>query len=108
MIIAHENDHLSPVLHATRAIVFMGTPHRGSAIAAAVKPIAALMNVWLDVSMTSALIGSMRSDLIDLLKRDSDKLDDINDAFRQRARNIIILSFYETLNYPRLSQLVRS
>ncbi|OQU97568.1 Ankyrin repeat-containing protein [Cladophialophora immunda] len=64
MIMAHEFDYFADVLRATRLIVFMGTPHRGSQIAATLAPLATFTNFWLDISYASAFAGSMRTDLI--------------------------------------------
>lgn len=108
MILAHENDYFSDVLRATRMIVFMGTPHRGSQIAMALGPLASFANFWLDISFTSLFVGSMRTDLIQLLSRDSAKLDEINESFKQRAKGMTIISCYERVKPPGCSSLVRS
>ncbi|KEF58153.1 uncharacterized protein A1O9_06077 [Exophiala aquamarina CBS 119918] len=106
MISAHENDYFSNVLRATRMVVFMGTPHRGSQIAAALGPLAAFANFWLDISFTSLFVGSMRTDLIRLLSRDSAKLDEINESFKQRAKGMTVISCYERVKPPGSSSLV--
>src|SRR5438876_1449824 len=107
MIMAHEFDHFADALSATRLIVFMGTPHRGSQIAAALGPLAAFANFWLDVSLTSIFAGSMRTDLIHMLSRDSAKLDEINESFKQRTKRMTIISCYERVKPPGSSSLVR-
>jgi ankyrin repeat domain-containing protein 50 len=106
VVIAHEDDNFTEILKATGAIMFFGTPHRGSDIADAVNPMAKLANFWLEVSGASALTGSMRTDLLKVLEDDSSALDDINDAFKQRARDMLIYSFYETERQRGLQQLV--
>ena len=105
---AHEFDYFAEVLRATRLIAFMGTPHRGSQIAAALGPLATFANFWLDISFTSILAGSMRTDLIRMLSRDSAKLDEINDSFKQRAKNMTIISCYERVKASGSPSLVRS
>jgi hypothetical protein len=107
MIKAHESDYFADVLGATRLISFMGTPHRGSQIAAALSPLAEFANFWLDVSFISNFTGSMRTDLIHTLSRDSEKLDEINESFKQRAKPMTIISCYERVKPPRFSSLVR-
>ena len=107
MIKAHEFDYFAIVLRAVRLIVFMGTPHRGSQIAAALGPLATFANFWLDISFTSNFVGSMRTDLINILSRDSVKLDEINESFRQRAKGMTIISCYESVKPPGASSLVR-
>ncbi|KIW25260.1 uncharacterized protein PV07_08451 [Cladophialophora immunda] len=82
---AHEFDYFGDVLRATWLIVFMGTLHRESQIAAALGPLATFANLLLDLSLTSGFAGSMRTDLIGILSRDSAKLDEINQSFKRRA-----------------------
>jgi hypothetical protein len=103
---AHEFEYWTDVLRATKMIVFMGTPHRGSHIAAALGPIAKFANFWLDISFTSAFTGSMRTDLIDTLSRDSSKLDEINESFKQRSKRMTIVSCYEREKVRGASSLV--
>jgi len=88
--------------------MFMGTPHRGSDIAAAMVPLAKVANFWLGVSKASAVTGSMRTDLIKLLTRDSAALGNINESFIPRAQNLIIVSYLETMFPVGLQQLVTS
>lgn len=106
MIKAHEFDYFADVLRAVRLIVFMGTPHRGSQIAASLAPLATFANFWLDISFTSNFVGSMRTDLINILSRDSVKLDEINDSFKQRTKGMTIISCYESVKPPGASSLV--
>jgi ankyrin repeat domain-containing protein 50 len=108
MIIAHEDDYFAPVLQATDAIMFMGTPHRGSQLATALSQMAKITNFWLHASHASAFAGSMRTDLIDALSRDSEKLDEINESFKQRAKKMTILSCFERVKVRGSSHLVSS
>lgn len=85
----------------------MGTPHRGSDIAAALIPLAAVLNLGLRASGGGRIFGSIRKDLIKLLSRDSNALGDITESFVQRVKVLKITSFYETEFPPGLSQLVR-
>ncbi|KAK5351876.1 hypothetical protein LTS03_003644 [Exophiala xenobiotica] len=103
---AHEFDYFTDVLRATQLIAFMGTPHRGSQIAAALGPLATFANFWLDISLASIFTGSMRTDLIHMLSRDSVKLDEINQSFKRRAKGMTIISCYERVKPPGSSSLV--
>ncbi|KAK5558288.1 hypothetical protein LTR46_003537 [Exophiala xenobiotica] len=106
MVMAHEFDYFADVLRATQLIVFMGTPHRGSQIAAALGPLATFANFWLDISLASIFTGSMRTDLIHMLSRHSVKLDEINQSFKRRAKGMTIISCYERVKPPGSSSLV--
>lgn len=89
----------------------MGTPHRGSDIALAVKPLVNLTNFSMSLAGATTFTGSMRTDLIDVLSRDSTTLGDISESFRNRVENLIIMSCYELevptgLRYPVFSPSV--
>jgi hypothetical protein len=96
MISAHENERFAEVLRTTRAIMFMGTPHRGSDIAASLTPLIDVVNVALTLSGGSLFAGSMRADLVKVLSRGSSALDDINESFIPRVRQKHIISCFET------------
>jgi hypothetical protein len=74
----------------------MGTPHRGSDIAAASKPLSRLINFGLSLSGTSVVTGLMRTDLFRLLSHESTQLGDINESFVHRLEDIVIMSCFET------------
>lgn len=76
--------------------MFMGTPHRGSDIAAAAKSLSRLINFGLSLSGTSVMTGLMRTDLFKLLSHESTQLGDINESFVHRLENIVIMSCFET------------
>lgn len=88
--------------------MFMGTPHRGSDIALAVKPLVAFANMSMSLSGAANVTGLMRTDLIKILSRDSAALGDINGSFRHRVGNIIIMSCYELEIFGGLQQRVSS
>jgi ankyrin repeat domain-containing protein 50 len=106
LISAHENERFAEVLRTTQAIMFMGTPHRGSDIATSLRPLVDAINLWLKFSGSSVIAGTMRDDLIRTLQRDSDALDEINESFIPRVRDKHIISCFE-LEWPgKLNQLV--
>ena len=96
MIAAHQNERFAEVLRTTRAIMFMGTPHRGSDIAASLGPLIEAINFGLKYSGGSLIAGSMRHDLVKMLSCNSSALDEINESFMPRAKNMHIISCYET------------
>ena len=96
IVTAYEDPKLNEVFLASRAIMFMGTPHRGSDIAKTAANFAAVANLPQAVPGLSFFVGPVRADLFNLLIRDSSILDDIDDSFRHRIGNIVIMSCYET------------
>ena len=92
MITAHENERFGEILKTTRAIIFMGTPHRGSDIACSLTPLIEAINFGLKYSGGSAITGAMRADLIEFLERNSNILDEINESIIPRVRNKQIIS----------------
>ncbi|OBT50677.1 hypothetical protein VE04_08704 [Pseudogymnoascus sp. 24MN13] len=72
--------HLRSVLESTRGIIFLGTPHHGSALAQWAEKLAKLLN----------LIKETNPDIVAVLKSDSEVLARIQDSFHTmiRARNI--------------------
>jgi protein SERAC1 len=90
--------HLHCILEATRGIVFLGTPHHGSALAQ-----------WAEMLAKSlGLIKQTNPEIITVLKSDSEVLARIQDNFHTmiRARNlsglqpIEITCFFEELPLP--------
>lgn len=89
--------------------MFLGTPHRGSDIAASLGPLIEVINFGLKYSGGSFIAGSMRGDLVKTLSRNSAALDEINESFIPRAKNMHIISCHETRspqNYNELLSLV--
>ena len=87
------------VRKSVTAILFLGTPHRGSEEAFFPSALADIANVAL--VGTSRFVGSMRSDRIKSLQKDSKILKEISTHFRNQARGIKIASFIEqTANPP--------
>jgi hypothetical protein len=80
------------------AILFLGTPHRGSEETGFPLVLTAIANVAL--AGASRFVGSMRSDLIKSLERDSKILKDISTNFRHQTGDIKIASFIEQKRTP--------
>lgn len=90
--------HLKQVLECTRGIVFLGTPHHGSGLAHWAESMARAMG----------LFKQTNSEILSVLKRDSEVLERVQDGFhtmiRLRAQNglppIEITCFFEELPLP--------
>jgi hypothetical protein len=80
------------------AILFLGTPHRGSEETGFPLVLTSIANVAL--AGPSRFVGLMRSDLIKSLKKDSKILKDISTNFRNQTRDIKIASFIEQSRTP--------
>ena len=88
------------------AILFLGTPHRGSEETGFPLVLTNIANVAL--VGTSRFVGSMRSDLIKSLEKDSKILKDISTNFRNQTRDIMIASFVEQKLTPPAKTRVRT
>lgn len=106
LILAREDPSYAEIFRASRAIMFMGTPHRGSDIATAAVRLAALTNLGITVSGASFFVSPIRTDLLKTLARESPILGSIQDSFRHLVKNLIIISCYETEVIDGLQQLV--
>lgn len=54
------------------------------------------------------MTGTTRTDFLNTLSADSDALKDLATSFRNRLRNLEIVTFYETEITPPLAELVRT
>lgn len=84
--------------------MFLGTPHRGSAIA---KYAEALLRIKNAKGGLIPFWGYARTDLLELLKRNSEELDVITNNFRNFADRFKIISGYENGWYPGTNCYVR-
>ena len=80
---------LATIMDATRGIVFLGTPHRGSDATTLPKMIASVIAAFQDVNVN----------LLQALERESETLDRIGDSFGQilDRRTFSVYSFEEEL-----------
>lgn len=85
-------------------IAFLSTPHRGSSQTDLPLILANIANVAL--SGVGGHFGSMRSDLIKSLQKDSMGLKDISTNFRDQTENMKVASFYELNMTPPVNKLV--
>jgi hypothetical protein len=82
--------HLANIFSASRGIIFLGTPHRGSDSASLSKVVA---------SVAQLALPNSNVDLIRSLEKDSQILDRIRDGFSRilDKRSLTIWSFIEEL-----------
>jgi protein SERAC1 len=86
---------LAKILPATRGIIFLGTPHRGSGVASLASVVA---------SVTKLALRSTNDRLVQELERDAPTLDRIRDDFSrivdENKEKLVIYSFVEELPSP--------
>ena len=93
--------HLARIFSATRGIIFLGTPHRGSGLSSLAKVAASVAQVALQ---------TVNDNLIRDLERDSQTLDRIRDSFSRilARRTFTIWSFVEELSTPGVGKVYSS
>lgn len=108
MTMAHRNDEHKAVWSATKAIIFMGTPHDGSYYADYGKVLADVANVASRISLTHRFTGGVRTPLIENLKSQSTGLRAIADDFVaiSQGSNLHVINFYETEAPPYTNRTV--
>jgi hypothetical protein len=84
-IIGKTDDYYTDMIAQTYGIVFLGTPHRGSAFAQTLNNIlGAAPNVGAKIYISE-------------LEKGSTSLQDINEQFRNVCGKLVLVSFHETL-----------
>ncbi|KAJ9156533.1 ankyrin [Pleurostoma richardsiae] len=90
LIIAHErSSHYSAILKSVAGVVFMATPHRGSAFATWGSIVARMIRLAQFGSGTNA-------ELLSTLANNSKELQSISGQFVERGQGMKIVTFYET------------
>ncbi|KAF8247676.1 hypothetical protein K440DRAFT_600776, partial [Wilcoxina mikolae CBS 423.85] len=90
LIIAHEREeHYRDIKACVKGIVFMGTPHVGSDLAAATKVLRDIANF--------IAVGTVRKDLLKVLEPKSQELQDIAEQFVHRGSGLEVVSMYEQM-----------
>lgn len=75
------------MIKATKNILFLSTPHRGTNLAEILNKI-----------LTVSILNHAHKQYISELQRNSSTLEDINEQFRHIAPNLGVISFFETLH----------
>ncbi|KAK2005460.1 ankyrin [Colletotrichum eremochloae] len=107
LVFAHEDGQpFEKLLRSIGGIVFLGTPHRGSTIATFAGVVGRIINTSMAAASGGVRTGPIRTDLLEQLNYDSEALQGVSLAVRNRLRNIQVVSFYETEPTPPLSSLI--
>lgn len=81
-VIGRQNHHYADMLAQVGGIMFLSTPHRGSAQASTLK------------TLLAATLGSQKT-YISELKNNSTSIEDINEQFRDACEHLELVSLYE-------------
>ncbi len=106
LVIAYQLEEFRDLWLGSKAVVFMGTPHRGSPDASFGKILGDVANLALHISGTHRLAGGINSTLIESLSQESKELLGIAEDFVPRASALHIVSCYETKTYPLTNKVV--
>lgn len=90
-----------PVRRNIKAIVFMGTPHKGSRLSSYLTPLTRIVNSLLPMS-------PFRSDLIGNLQVQSRTLSEVSEMSVQALSELTVISFYEQKRMKGVNSLVSS
>jgi len=91
LVLAHEDDSTyGGVLKCVTGVIFLGTPHRGSRIAALGSVVGTIVN------LPGLPAKAVRTDLLDYLKPGSRHLQDLAISVRNRLAGLTVVSFYES------------
>jgi hypothetical protein len=94
-IAKNESDHYPGIGKAVTAILFLGTPHQGSASARYATVLARTANALVTGMQVSRFTGSMRTDILKTLQRHEPELLRVAEDFRVHTADIKIISFVE-------------
>ena len=83
IIKAHNDRSYTYILKSLKAIIFLGTPHRGAGLAK-------LLSNLLTVCFSKKIF-------VDQLSRNCDFIRDLNDEFRDRSESLELISYYESV-----------
>jgi pimeloyl-ACP methyl ester carboxylesterase len=85
-ILGQNDVHYNDIIRSVRSMVFLSTPHRGTNLADTLNKV-----------LSACVFALSPKQYIAELKTNSPALQDINEQFRNLAKNLDIISFYETL-----------
>jgi len=85
-ILGQNDIHYNDIVRSVRSMVFLATPHRGTNLADVLNKV-----------LSACIFALSPKQYIAEMKTNSPALQDINEQFRNLAKNLDIISFYETL-----------
>lgn len=88
-------DRYPEIWMRSKGVVFLGTPHRGSATADPAKVFGNILNVAWHASGGGIFRRGVKTNLLRALSQNSSELMGIADDFTQRASSLSIATFYE-------------
>lgn len=92
LINAHNDRCYGRVLRNVKAIIFLGTPHRGTELAN-------LLSNLLSISFSPRIF-------VDQLRVKSELIQELNEQFRDRSRSLELVSFSESMEIRGLGVLI--
>ena len=101
MIIA-QRSNFRDIWLDSKAVFFMGTPHRGSPYASYGKVVGDIVNFTLHTTLIHRFTGGVPTSLIEALTHESEELQSISEDFDGMLKNtdLQIISLYETEAHP--------
>ena len=108
MNVAFDRDQFRDIWRASKGVIFMGTPHRGSASAGLGKTLGNIANVAILATGSYGFNRGVKTALLEDLAQESTELIRIADDFTQRASALRIITFYETSITPPMNSVVGS
>ena len=96
MVNAHRSDAYESIRVNTKAVVFLGTPHRGSSSATLGKVIGDIVNIAFKVTTR----------LLPTLALGSEELGNLSEDFVPCSTSLLLHTFYETEKHPITNSLV--
>jgi len=95
------NDY-NELRQSVKGILFLATPHQGSRSTKYPETLAKVVNFA--IAGPARISGRLRTELLDILSKDSDTLTKIAVDFRNQMSSIKIVSFLEQSNTPLLKE----
>lgn len=80
------NEEYKDIISKVKAVLFLGTPHRGTDLADILNKV-----------LSSSVFGHSPKEYVQELTKRSPTIDEMNEQFRHHANKLKIFSFYETL-----------
>ena len=106
MVAARTDRQYGQVLKSLIGVVFLGTPHRGSGSAGLAGVLGTIVNTLSTTASAGLRTRVARTDLLANLSRNSEKLNELNEAVLRELRGISIITVHEDRPTAPLSKMV--